>query len=917
MARWERILKSPSAPPRAPRAELPAVPGYEVLGELGRGGMGVVYKARQTKLNRLVALKVMRARGPAESEELDRFRAEAEAAARLQHPHIVQVYDVGQQDGWPYLTLELVEGGSLAEKLDGAPQPARPAARLLEVLAGAVHFAHQRHVVHRDLKPANVLLTADGTPKVTDFGLAKILEEGAGLTRTGVILGTPSYMAPEQAGGKSGGAGPAADVYALGAILYQLLTGRPPFRGETAEDTLHQVRTAEPVPPRRLQPKVPRDLETICLKCLQKEPPRRYASAAELAEELQRFTSDRPIRARPTPAWERALRWARRRPAVAALLSVSGLAAVVLLVTLAVSNVLIGQEKRRAEENYRTAETNRRTAETNRRRALEAVHRYYTEVSEDMLLREPGLQPLRSRLLQNARQFYQEFVDERRDDPDAQVELARALRRLASITNEIDLDKRKAIELLEEARRIQEPLARANEGNAPLQSELGKTLHGLGSLCYYTGDTDAAAVAYRQAQDLQEALVQKNAGVAEYQDDLTRTYQSVGNLYIRLGQKDQAAAALRQALTRGQQLVDEYADVPRYKTNLAHIYSVFGSLYEGRDWDKCENAKKEARKLFAELAAADPRITYYQHHLADALQDLGICNHARNKNVARDFYLESLKIRAKLADENSKVIDYQKGLARTHNSAALLYSELRQWDEAKKHFEAALKVQDRWGPETQDIGFRSDWAATYNNLGLLYQRTNQRDQARQSFQQAITILKGLDLEKQALPGIAVSLGGVYGNMGTLLRDSQRLEEAMGWYDRAIQTLEAVRAKRASAHPLGLVLRNAYLGRALTRAYANDPAGAVADAAEVEKEPNEGAPPPGDILYDLACVYALCSTGRPQHAAYAVALLERARSAGYFNGAAQVEQLKGGDPDLKLLQSREDFQKLRRSLEGQK
>jgi tetratricopeptide (TPR) repeat protein len=300
----------------------PEVPGYEILGDLGRGGMGVVYKARQVALKRPVALKMLLNGTHLDPERLDRFRAEAETVARLQHPNIVQVYEVGELDGWPFFSLELVEGGSLDRKLAGAPLQVRDAATLLETLARAMHHAHQRGLVHRDLKPANVLLAADGTPKITDFGLAKQLDADAGRTHSGAVVGTPSYMAPEQAEGKNREVGPAADVYALGAILYECLTGRPPFRGATVLETLDQVRTWEPVPPSRLQPGVPRDLETVCLKCLRKEPARRYASALDLAEDLRRFLAGEPVRARPTPAWERALKWARRRPAAAALLAV-------------------------------------------------------------------------------------------------------------------------------------------------------------------------------------------------------------------------------------------------------------------------------------------------------------------------------------------------------------------------------------------------------------------------------------------------------------------------------------------------------------------------------------------------------------------------------------------------------------------
>jgi serine/threonine protein kinase/predicted Zn-dependent protease len=315
--------------------EAEGVPGYEILGELGRGGMGVVYKAMHLPLKRVVALKMILAGAHAGPDQLARFQTEAEAAARLQHPNIVQIYEVGEHQGRPYFSLEFVEGGSLAGRLRGQPQPGVEAARLVEALARAVHYAHERDIVHRDLKPANVLLSFSGrsesgagsgsaqlserplneaVPKVTDFGLAKLLDSGTGHTDSGAVVGTAGYMAPEQAGGHSRQVGPAADTYALGAILYELLTGRPPFVGANFFETLVQVCETAPVPPRRLQPTVPRDLEPVCLKCLEKEPRKRYASALELADDLHRFQGGEPIRARPTPTWERAWQWARRHP---------------------------------------------------------------------------------------------------------------------------------------------------------------------------------------------------------------------------------------------------------------------------------------------------------------------------------------------------------------------------------------------------------------------------------------------------------------------------------------------------------------------------------------------------------------------------------------------------------------------------
>jgi serine/threonine protein kinase len=318
-------------PATAPSTMNPTVTGYDILGELGRGGMGIVYKARQVKLNRLVALKMVLSGQHAGRDDLLRFRTEAEAVASLQHLNIVQIYEVGDQDGCPYFSLEYVTGGSLEDKLDReALLPAAAAAQLLETLARAVHAAHQRGIIHRDLKPANVLLTSDGVPKITDFGLAKRLD-APGQTSTGSVMGTPSYMAPEQAEGKTRELGPAVDIYALGAILYELLTGRPPFLGATPLDTLHQVRHQEPVPPRQLQPKVPRDLETLALKCLRKEPRHRYASAAALADDLGRFLRGEPIQARPVSRLVRGWRWCRRKPSQAALAGVSALGVVVFL----------------------------------------------------------------------------------------------------------------------------------------------------------------------------------------------------------------------------------------------------------------------------------------------------------------------------------------------------------------------------------------------------------------------------------------------------------------------------------------------------------------------------------------------------------------------------------------------------------
>jgi hypothetical protein len=358
------------------------IPGYETLCELGRGGMGVVYCAWQNDLRRVVAIKTVLAGAATAPEQQVRFQREAEAVARLQHPNIVQIYQVGLGSP-PYLVLEHVDGGSLAQKLDGTPQLPQRAALLVEVLARAAHHAHQKGIIHRDLKPANVLLLEDGTPKISDFGLAQFLISGdGGKTQTGEIVGTPSYMAPELGMGRVKDVGPWTDVYALGAILYELLTGRPPFKGATPFDTIAQAASDEPVAPRRLQPGVPRDLETICLKCLHKEPRKRYASALALAEDLRCFLAGEPARARRVGLGERALKWVNRRPAAAVLVAVSGLAALAL-VGLGMGLWYNGQLQAALHE---AAE---QRAEANRQRKrfedLEASTRYLRNISQDDL----------------------------------------------------------------------------------------------------------------------------------------------------------------------------------------------------------------------------------------------------------------------------------------------------------------------------------------------------------------------------------------------------------------------------------------------------------------------------------------------------------------------------------------------------
>jgi len=364
-------MTSPASASKADRNKIPEVEGYEMLGELGRGGMGVVYRARQKGLNRMVALKMVLNNAASESE-LDRFRLEARAVALVQHPGIVQVFDVGEHNGLPYFSLEFVEGGPLDNRLKGEPQDAKFTASVMEKVCRAMGYAHSKKIIHRDLKPANILLTKTDEPKVTDFGLAKEMDSDEGHTRTGSIMGTPSYMPPEQAEGKAKHLNHLADIYSLGAMLYEFLTGRPPFKGRTLLETLEHVKKKDPVPPVQLQPDAPIDLQTICLKALEKDPAKRYQSADEMADDLAAFSRGDPIKARPISVIQKVIRWASRNKAQAALVAVASL---FLLASLAGSVAINGL--------YAVAERQRKAREERRERDRSTAQKLFDDAQRD------------------------------------------------------------------------------------------------------------------------------------------------------------------------------------------------------------------------------------------------------------------------------------------------------------------------------------------------------------------------------------------------------------------------------------------------------------------------------------------------------------------------------------------------------
>jgi tetratricopeptide (TPR) repeat protein len=593
-------------------AEPPTPPGYEILEELGRGGMGVVYKARQLGLNRIVALKMVLAGPHSGPEQIARFRAEAEAAARLRHPHIVPVYEVGDWNSLPFFSMEFVDGGSLELKLRATPLPVKVAAELVGQLARAVQAAHQAGVVHRDLKPANVLLTADGTPKITDFGLAKQLDSEPAAdrrTRTGAILGTPSYMAPEQAAGRPQAVGPPADVYALGAILYELLTGRPPFKTADVLQTLEQVRSQEPVSPSRMQPNLPRDLATICLKCLEKDPARRYATAAELADDLQRFRAGEPIRARPVSRAEHLLKWCRRKPTQAALVGVTVLAAVALAAGAAWHNHQLQEEVRRANAGEAEARTQKSRALAQFRKGHETLDLLLTRMEEDeWRSTDPRAVRLQREVEQAALRYYYDVLHDV-EDPDPEVRLNKALvfvyaanaHRLLGQFAEARADYRRARAMIEE-------LVAEHPDSADYRYELAFCVYREADLALRQRELAQAEKGHLEALEIDEAILRDRPGFVKAVRNQAYCHWQLTQVYEHMEKPQRAADQAAASVASWAQLLDGEPANDMYRTRLGQgLLNLVRLRNVLKRWDDAETAARKAEEVLRPMADPLPQ----------------------------------------------------------------------------------------------------------------------------------------------------------------------------------------------------------------------------------------------------------------------------------------------------------------------
>jgi tRNA A-37 threonylcarbamoyl transferase component Bud32/tetratricopeptide (TPR) repeat protein len=683
---------------------------YEVLKELGRGGMGVVYKARQVSLNRPVALKMIKVGILADDAELRRFQNEAEAVALLDHAGIVPVYEVGEHEGQRYFSMKLVEGGNLAEQLASFKDKSKAAAALMAEAALAVHHAHMRGILHRDLKPANILIDSEGLPHVTDFGLAKRIEADLEMTASGAVLGTPAYMSPEQANGRRGTITTATDVYGLGAILYALLTGKAPFGGDSVAETLDAVRSRPPERPARLNAKVPRDLETIALKCLEKEARKRYDSAAALAEDLHRFLDGRPVVSRRVSNSERVYRWCKRNPVVAGLLGTVAALVLVGFVGAITAAIYFGQAaaserlaRLDADNARKVADARRREAEASRAEAIsqkqkaeasyalarKAVDDSYTKISESALLNVPGLRPLRRALMESARPFYEDFLRDRADDPALLTDLAATQFRIGQILSDLsEQDKarlalRRAVELYDKA------LA-ARPGEVAVLEGQAEVWHRLGDLDYRT-DRPTANAAYRKAISIRERLAAEHPAQSRFRMALSR---SLNGLAISSTVAAEIRDAYRRSLELRLKLADEIPEDPDLLHGLCESFLNVGIVI----WN--DGHREEC------VALLKPAIDYGRAAVARRPHDLEFASDlsAAYSSGASYFWQlgrgdealalsgESVAFVRKLSADNPDVRSYRDALANAMGDYGQYLQELGRTDEAVSYRRQASEV---------------------------------------------------------------------------------------------------------------------------------------------------------------------------------------------------------------------------------
>lgn len=844
-------------PQTAPKWEGIQLPGYEILGVLGRGGMGVVYKARHLTLDRLVALKMILAGAHASPDQLARFRTEAQAEARLHHPHIVQVYEIGERDGLPYFSLEYVEGGSLARLLAHQPQPARDAAQFMETVARAMAYAHQQGVIHRDLKPANILLSggpemppeagpgngtglpassrlADRIPKIADFGLAKRFREDPSQTTTGTLLGTPTYMSPEQASARNRDVGPASDQYTLGAILYEMLIGRPPVQGVTMVETLALVGTQEPVPPRQLQPSIPADLETICLKCLQKDPTQRYADCTALADDLRRYLNGEPIQARPVGSVERLWRWCKRNPRTAVLSGSVFLLLLAISVASASFALLLDRKQQETEAARRNAVANEELAE---QRAREA------SAARDLARK-------RFDLAVHSLEIVVHQVQSQLEDIPATHQVRR--------------------DILEAALKVLQEATVNSDGTGLSERGMVQAHLKLGEVLWELDKRQEGVDQFRLAWQLAERLSRESP-----QSD-----KAAGNYGVTLIKQGDLQRDLRR----------DYSAARRYYEQALHLQEEAANHPRGKDWPHEEVLQSIAgtEERLADLAFRQSNFPEAEERTAHALQ-------LREAQYQHDKGAES-----------------RRALASSYYNCAKLEEQHNRRQEALKRHEQALRLREDLAKEQrQRTQFKQDLIASHAALGDLHLFSGEPRQAREHYQALLAPAEQL-ASLFDTPRAQRDLSYQYYRVGTAALRLGEPALADDYYQKCLKIREqlATRQESTTAQEIDLMIARARCGlhemasaaaKSLTEKFPKDPrvlvqaayAFALCGAAVVHGRSPATLAPADQAL-------------RNRYFEQSVAALKQARA----NGYRAVKDLES-DPDLDPIRGHEPFEEFMR------
>jgi tetratricopeptide (TPR) repeat protein/tRNA A-37 threonylcarbamoyl transferase component Bud32 len=767
----------------------PSVPGYEVVGEIGRGGMGVVYRARQLKPNRLVALKMILDARFASEQDLIRFQNEAEVIAALEHPNIVPILEVGQHEGLHYFSMPLLTGGSLAASQPRPTDDPRAAARLIAEVAAAVHHAHERGILHRDLKPANILLDTEGRPHVSDFGLAKRILDRRSLTESGAIMGSPGYMSPEQASGKPTSVTTASDIYGLGAILYSLLTGHAPFEGSSVHETIARLQDAPPEAPSKVNPAVPRPLEQICMMCLEKEPARRYPTAKALAADLQRWLAGEPVLARPEPFSARTRRWMRRRrtavtaSCVAMLMALGGL--VMVLTVQARANRVLRAANERERSRFDLA--------------MEAIRTFHTGVSEELLLKEPQFQGLRTKLLHGAQEFFSKLETQlqAQTDPRSRRAMVQAYDELAALTDKIG-SKTEALNLYRRELNLWRELARDVQLDVTDQAGVARCLLALGYSQYQTGQADEAVVAFRQARSLLNTLNLPTEPSRDFRSELASCNRRIGDALAAIGFSERALLSYKAGRSLCEALVWEHPAVSDYRSSLAEVDLAVGDLH----WKTGQAAEavasfQSAREVFETLAGEHPAESEFRRGLARCYNAISYPLHAMGRSEEALEALEAArKIFQTLAGENPAITEFKQQLAFSDAQIGTLLLDTGRSAEALVPYErarSALEPLFEANPAVDEIA--NDLARAHSQIGQVLGTMGKQSEALTSLKKARALREALAGENHVLVAAYRSdLAVTLGNIGALERAAGRLVEATTNYRKAITILDNLRSR---------------------------------------------------------------------------------------------------------------------------